>query len=135
MRAPVRSSAFSCSPRRAKSAAYSDGSISTVRIHSRQATVQQGRLDPESADEEAARSVDMRQREQELRTSGMRELRPFLAERHDFEPAGVDDRLVLVGVDRAYGVDDGPARLHALGGSAEQRELELRQRRRPPAQV
>ena len=50
-------------------------------------------------------------------------------------PGRVDDRLVLVGVQRADRVDDRPARPHALGGRAQQRELELRQRLRAPAQV
>ena len=39
------------------------------------------------------------------------------------------------GFERADGVDDRPAGPHALGGGAEERELELRERRRAPAQV
>ena len=48
--------------------------------------------------------------------------------RLDREAGRVDDRLVLVRVDRADRVDDRAARPHALGGRAQQRELELRQR-------
>ena len=44
------------------------------------------------------------------------------------EPRGVDDRLVLVGVQRADRVDDRAARLRALGRGAQQLELQLGQR-------
>ena len=64
----------------------------------------------------------------------MAELRPLL-DRLDREPGGVDHRLGLVGVDRADGVDDRAAGPHALGGGAQQLELELGQRLRAPAQV
>src|SRR6266852_8475705 len=98
-RAPVRRSTSICSARLAKSAAYNDGSISTVRIQSCQATPRpdgttRGRTVlggfGESRDEEAARRVDMRQREQELRTIRVDELRPFVAQRHDVEAARLD---------------------------------------------
>ena len=56
----------------------------------------------------------------------VRELRPLLAERLRLEPDGVDDRLVLVGVQRADRVDDRAARPRALGGGAQELELELR---------
>src|SRR2546421_10903389 len=71
-------------------------------------TVVASAIHPKSADEEAARPVDMRQREQELRSARVGELGPLLAEGHDPEPARVDDRLVLLGVDRADGVDERP---------------------------
>src|SRR3954447_3035862 len=77
----------------------------------------------------------MRQREEELRSARVGEPGPLLAERYDLEPACVDDRLVLLGVDRADGVDERPTRLQALGGGAEQRELQLRQRGRTPPKV
>src|SRR5712692_6190554 len=141
-RAPVRRSTSICEPRLAKSAAYNDGSISTVRIHSCQATPRpdgttRGRTVlggfGEPRDEEAARRVDMRQREQELRTIRMDELRPFVPERQDAEAARLDHRLVLVRVDRADGVDDRPSGTDALSRRAEERELQLRQRLRAPA--
>ena len=53
----------------------------------------------------------------------------------DFEPARIHDPLVLVGVDRADRVDDRAAGRNALGGGAEQRELQLGQRLRAPPQV
>ena len=65
----------------------------------------------------------------------MRELGPLLAERLRFEPEGVDDRFVLVCVERADGVEDRAARARALGGGAQQPELQLGQRLRAPAQV
>src|SRR5436305_378800 len=86
--------------------ATSSGSDSTVRIHSCQGTAAAGRLDAQSADEKPARSVDMRQREQEARVAGMGELRPFVTERFDLEAARGHDRLVLVAVDRADGIDE-----------------------------
>ena len=86
----------------------------------------------EPRDEEAARRVDMRQREQELRTIRVDELRPFVAERHDVEAARLDHRLVLVRVDRADGVDDRPSGADALSSRAKKRELQLRQRLRVP---
>ena len=51
------------------------------------------------------------------------------------EAARLDDGLVLVGVDRADRVDDRPAGPDALGRGAQQRELQLGQRLRAPAQV
>ena len=89
----------------------------------------------EPRDEEAARAVDVRQREQELRAARVANCGHSSPSGATSRPARVDDRLVLVGVDRADGVDDRPARPHALGGRAEERELELRQRLRAPAQV
>ena len=53
----------------------------------------------------------------------------------DLEPGGVDHRLALVGVQRADGVDDRAARLHALGRGAEERELQVGQRLRAPAEI
>ena len=52
-----------------------------------------------------------------------------------FEPGGINDRLVLVGVHRAHRIDDRPAGPRAGGGRLEQLELELRQRPRAPAEV
>ena len=51
------------------------------------------------------------------------------------EAGGLDDRLVLVRVQRANGEERPSRRLHALCGRAKQRELELGQRLRAPAQV
>ncbi len=51
------------------------------------------------------------------------------------QPGRVHDRLVLVGIHRADGVDDLASGLDALRGCAEQRELELGQRLGSPAQV
>ena len=65
----------------------------------------------------------------------MRVLRPLIGERQHLEPGGVDDRLVLVRVHGADGVDDRPAGLRPLGRGLEQLELELRQGPRPPAEV
>ena len=62
-------------------------------------------------------------------------LRPFVGERLDLEPGGIDDGLVLVGVQRADRVDDRPARLRPLGRGPQQLELQLRQRPRTPAQI
>src|ERR1039458_1830430 len=45
------------------------------------------------------------------------------------------DRLVLVGIDRADGVDDRPAGLHPRRRGAQERELEFRERGRTPAQI
>ena len=90
---------------------------------------------PSAGDEEAARAVHVRQREQELGPARMPELRPFVAERQDAQAARLDDRLVLVRVHGTDGVDDRAARADALRGRAQQRELELRQRARAPAQV
>ena len=50
--------------------------------------------------------MHVRQREQELRAPRVAELRPLVAERLDREAGRVDDRLVLVGVQRADRVDD-----------------------------
>ena len=55
--------------------------------------------------------------------------------RVDPEAGGVDDRLGLVGIDRADRVDDRAASADSLGGSAEQLELKLRKWLGPPAQV
>ena len=55
-------------------------------------------------------------------------MRPLGAEVLDREAGRVDDRLVLVGVQRADRVDDRAAGLHALRRGPQQRELELRQR-------
>src|SRR5439155_12976253 len=92
-------------------------------------------LDPQSADEEAARAVAVRQGEEELRQAWMGVLRPFAAQRLDLETAGFDHRLVLVGVHRANGIDDRPAGPDPARSGAEQLELELGQRRRAPAKV
>ena len=51
----------------------------------------------------------------------MPEQRPLVTEgRIDLEARHVDDLLRLVGVDRAHGVDDPPARAHAFGGGAKE---------------
>src|SRR4051794_22586529 len=101
-RTPVRSRTSICSPRIEKSAAYSDGSTSTVRIQSFQGIP--ATLDSKSADEEPRRAVPVRHREQELAPLRVRVLRPLLSERLRLEPRRIDDRLVLVGVHRADGV-------------------------------
>ena len=73
-------------------------------------------LNGEAGDEEAGRAVAVRQREQELRAARMAKLGPFLRERPvDFQTELVDDAFVLVRVDRADGVEDGPAGADALG--------------------
>src|SRR3954467_12172986 len=79
--------------------------------------------------------VAVRQREQELGPDGMRELRPLPAPGVGLEAVPVDDRLVLVRVDRADRVDDRAARSHALGGNAQQIPLQLGKWLAPPAQV
>ena len=50
--------------------------------------------------------------------------RPLLAERLGLQARGVDDGLVLLGVDRADGVEDGPAGSGSLRGRAKQLELQ-----------
>ncbi len=78
----------------------------------------------------------MRQRLEELGSPRMSEPRPLVRERGvDLEPRRVDDRLGLLGVDRAHRVDDRPSLAHALRCSAEQLELELGERLGSPAQV
>src|SRR5262249_47302524 len=89
----------------------------------------------ETGDEESARAVDVREREQELRPRRMREGRPLVAEWHDGEAARVHDRLALVGVQRADGVEDRAAGANPLGGGAKQRELKVGQRGRAPAEI
>ena len=81
------------------------------------------------------RPVAVGAREQELRPRRVRVLRPLGAERLDGQAERVDDRLVLVGVQRADGVDDRPAGLRPLGGRPQQLELQLGQRLRAPAEV
>ena len=83
---------------------------------------------PEAGDEESRRPVDVRERQQELGTARMAEFRKLVAERLGLEAQGVDHRLVLRRVDRANGVRDCPARLHALGSGAEKRQLKLGER-------
>src|SRR5438046_697605 len=95
----ARSSTSSWSPRCAKSAPYSEGSTSTVRIQSSQGTKPMLRR-AEAGDEEAARPVAVGPREQELGPGRMRVLRPFF-DRVDLEAGRLDNRLVLVGVERA----------------------------------
>src|SRR5215218_949671 len=100
-RAPARSKTSISSPRRVKSAAYNEGSISTVRIQSRHATEGQS-LSGEAGDEEAARAVQVGTRQQELRTARMAIRGPLVRERRvRSQLRGVDDRFVLVGVERA----------------------------------
>ena len=69
------------------------------------------RRDPEPRDEEARRAVAVGRRQQELGPARMGEhaATPARAARAA-SPDGVDDRLVLVGVQRADRVDDRPAR-------------------------
>src|SRR5882724_8365941 len=71
-------------------------------------------LSRQPGDEEPGGAVHVWLREQELGAPRMSELRPLLPERLDRKPGGVDDRLVLLGVQRADGIDDRPARLGAL---------------------
>src|SRR5919199_4472183 len=106
IRTPARISASICSPSCAKSAAYRDGSISTVLIHSPQGIarrlVPSPALGDEPGDEESARAVDVRQREQELRPAGGPKLRPLPCQRRvDVQARRVDDILVLGTRDRA----------------------------------
>ncbi len=75
------------------------------------------------------------EREQKLRPARMAEGRPLVGERQDLEAARVDDLLVLGCVDRADRVDDRAARPEALGRGADERELQLGERARAPAQV
>src|SRR5215467_9677267 len=90
----------------------------------------------ETRDEEAGRPVDVRERLQELGPRSVAEARPLLAERGvDVEAGSVDDRLALVAIDRAHGVDDLPAGTHPFGRGEQELELELRKRLRAPAQV
>jgi len=79
--------------------------------------------------------VDVRQRLQEARVARVRELRPFLAERKHAEAARLDDAERLLGVDRADRVDERSAGPDPFGRRAKQRELELRQRLGPPAEI
>src|SRR5471032_1678168 len=132
-RQPARRSTSTCAPRLAKSAAYSDGSTSVVLVHSLHGMDAMLRREP--GDEEPRRVVAVGSREQKLGPLGVRVLRPFLTERVDLEARGVDDGLILVGVQRADRVDDRPARLHPLRRRAQELELELGQRARAPAQV
>src|SRR5438067_13242710 len=100
-----------------------DGSISTVRIHSRQGT-QATSLCPEPGDEKAAGAVDVRQCEQELRPERMPKLRPFVAERRvDGEPGRFDNGFVFVRIQRTSGVDDRSAGADSVGGRLPQRKL------------
>src|SRR5437763_6203166 len=110
-----------------------DGSISTPRVQS--AHVTREILSSEARDEEAARAVPVRQGEQELGPPWVREIRPLLAERLSLEPQRVDDRLVLLGIDRAGGIDDRAPAPHPFRRRSEQRELELRQRLGAPAKI
>src|SRR5205823_12286176 len=110
-----------------------EGSTSTVRTQSRQPIT--ATLLGQPGDEEAARAISIREGEQDLGTARMDALRPFLSERNNAQPAGLDHRLVLVRVHRADGVEDRPARPDALGRRTEELELELGQRPRAPAQV
>src|SRR5947209_9812640 len=50
--------------------------------------------------------------------------RSLVGERENLEPGRVDDRLVLVRVQRADRVDDRPAGVRPLGGGLQQLELE-----------
>src|SRR5437868_14529952 len=77
----------------------------------------------------------MRQREQEPRVTGMGEPPPFVTERLDVEAAGGDDRLVLVPIDGANGVDQRSAAAEAFRGAAYERQLEVGKRLRTPAEV
>src|SRR5215208_1075533 len=106
-----------------------------MRIQSRHAT---GRptLNGQARDEETARAVDIGPREQELRSPWMPVPRPLVRKRRlDVEARGVDDGLVLVGVEGADGVDEGAARTEPRRGGPEQRELEARERPRAPAEI
>src|SRR5262245_2953018 len=132
-RAPASSRRRTWSPSCVKSAAYSEGSISTVRIQSRQATATI--LRPQARDEEPRRSVRVRQREQELRPARVPKLGPAGAEVVHRQPARVDYVLVLGPVQRADGVRDRAARPDARRGDAEEVELQAGQRLGAPAQV
>ena len=78
--------------------------------------------------------MDVRQRLEELRAASVAELRPPL-DRFDLEPRRVDHRLGLVRIDGANGIDDRAAGAHPLRGRAQQLQLQLRQRARPPAEI
>src|SRR5579864_3726278 len=136
MRTPARRRTSICSPRWAKSAAYNDGSTSTVLIHSVQGTAAAASLgNSQARDEKPARPVDVRQRQQELRPPRVCELRPLATERLRLETRRIDHCFVLVGVDRADRVDDPPARTNALRRGPQQLELQLGQRLCTPAQI
>ena len=77
------------------------------------------------------------QRLQELRAgAAWRNVRPRGGEAVvDLEPGGVDDRLGLVAVDGADGVEDRAARPHARGCGLQQLELELGERLGAPAEI
>src|SRR5262249_60377400 len=89
----------------------------------------------EPRDEEARSGVSVGRREEELGPFRVRERRPLVAERLRLEAGRVDDRLVLVRVQRADGVDNRAAGAGALGSGPEQLELEPRQGGRVPAEV
>ena len=80
--------------------------------------------------------MDVRQRQQELRPARVAELGPLGAEVVAARGRSASTTSSFsAAVDRADRVDDRAARPHALGGGAQQRELQLRQRLRAPAQV
>src|SRR5919106_4276773 len=86
-------------------------------------------------DEEPGGPVDMREREKALGAPRMAKVRPAGAEIVERKPERGGDVLVLGRVNRADGVGDRAARSDALDGRAQEAELELRERLRPPTQV
>src|SRR5205823_6528640 len=131
MRQPAARSVSICSPRREKSAPYSDGSTSAPRIQSfhMASSIAQAR------DEEAGGAVPVGPREQELGPRRVLVLRPLAAERLDLEAGRIDDGLVLVRVEGAHGVDDRAAGLRPLRRRADQLQLQLGERLGAPAQI
>src|SRR5215510_11744487 len=77
----------------------------------------------------------VRQRLEELRAPAMPEDRPLATEVFGLETRGVDDRLALVRVDRADGIDDDAVAPHPLRGDTKEPRLELRERMGAPAQI
>ena len=77
----------------------------------------------------------MWQRQEKLRPLRVSELRPLLAERLRRQTRLIDDRLVLVGIDRADRVDDRSPRPDVIGRGAQQAALQLRKRLAPPTKI
>ena len=136
-RAPARSSTSICSPSRAKSAAYSDGSTSTVRIQLIPGHGAILRPDKCQTLSRATKKPDVPWRcgvvSRNSRRFGWRNCGHSAPRSSGSRP----EASTIASFSSAFSVQteksDRPARLHALRGRAEQRELELRQRLRAPA--
>jgi hypothetical protein len=80
--------------------------------------------------------VDVRQRLQELGIARMPEPRPLASEGGvHLEARCLDHRLSLVGVDRAYRIDDRATGADALRSRTQERELQLGQGHGAPAEI